>query len=204
MPPPTLWQCFECLAWNPDKNPNCRRCDLPKAASGWREETLRIRASMTDEWNVPIAEPKPKVWVCTNCGSEGAAPISHEVFGSFTQFDKRYTMGYCDTCSDPNPKKPRKTPRPTHRIVLLSAFNREEFERRKDMERLGALVRQVSNSGSNVQLAEQDAIALVSLFDQYGYAGFRMPESIRDGVEKHLERASVREAAKPKKVKRGR
>lgn len=142
--------------------------------------------------------PSADRWYCGTCGSPGAYPVGGRL-GAFTSFDPRYTTGYCDTCSDPNPTKPRKNPRPTTQIILESAFDPTRFRVAKDKEKLGNLVRAIA-SKEHVQLTDLECWTLCDLWDRYGYPGYEPNESIRKGAAKYTQGLSA--AGKDKKRKR--
>ncbi len=144
-------------------------------------------------------------WVCSKCGSPGATPIP-----GMLQFDPRYTTGYCDTCSDPHPKKPRKTPRPVSPLVRADAFDRDAWTTRREKEELTGLVkdwnvglRPDGKGGTMNSMPEAQVIRLVYLYDRHGAPGFHLPESARDGADKYRRAEESRAAHKPK-AKRGR
>ena len=123
-------------------------------------------------------------WVCTNCGSSGAHPIENKL-GSFTQFDDRYTTGYCDVCSVANPEKPRKTPRPTHTLIKADHFDHDKFVTTKEKAELANLVRAFAGGGSSIQMSDQQTFRLVTLYDKYGAPGFIIQPWVRAAAEKY-------------------
>lgn len=145
-------------------------------------------------------------WVCTNCGTAGAHPLS------YLQFDVRYQTGYCDNCNDPHPKNPRKTPRPTQRLVLASAFDREAWETAREKAELIDLVKMRTSAGlqpdgkggTRVMMKDTDIARLVVLFDKHGAPGFHLSQDDRDAVSKIVEEQKRREEWQAKAHSKGR
>lgn len=125
-------------------------------------------------------------WTCADCGTPGAKPIEHEKFGAFAKFDERYTTGYCDVCSVPFPKTPRKTARKISRLVRSDAFDHERFVVEREKARLKELVQLFAAGKDSVQLMEKQAVDLVKLFDKHGFPGFYLPAHVREQVTKLL------------------
>ena len=123
-------------------------------------------------------------WTCTNCGSDGGHPIENKL-GSFTQFDPRYTTGYCDVCTTANPDKPRKTARPTNQMIQSEHFNREKFTEKKERDKLTQLVKAFSAGGSHVQMSDPDIYQLATLAEKYGSPGFAVQPATRAAAEKY-------------------
>lgn len=139
-------------------------------------------------------------WVCSKCASPGGEPQP-----GFLQMDPRYATGYCNTCTDPNPKKPRKTPRPVSRLVRGDVFDRDRWQEKVEKEQLRVLVQEFARGKDHVQMLEQDVVRLVTLYDKHGVPGFHLPESTRDAVTKYTEAEAKRAGyRKPTKPKRGR
>jgi len=126
------------------------------------------------------------MWVCTKCGTEGGTPLPGR-----RQMDDRYAEGYCDSCSVANPPKPRKTPRPTSVLITAEAFDRDEFERRREVAILKALVAEFAAGGAHVQMTDPHVFQLVTLYDKHGFAGFDLPASVRADYEKIRDRDPV-------------
>lgn len=121
-------------------------------------------------------------WTCADCGESGAHPIEHPEFGTFAKFDERYTTGYCDHCTVPYPKTPRKTPRRQSRLIRSDKFDRAAFVARKEKDRLKALVQTFSSGKDRVELPEAQRVDLVRLYDKYGMPGFYLPDWVRKGL----------------------
>lgn len=122
-------------------------------------------------------------WVCADCGTPGAHPIEHEEFGTFAKFDERYTTGYCDACTVPNPKTPRKGPRRTSRLIRADVFDRQAFVTRKEKDRLRELVQFFSRGQDHVELTDKQVVDLVTLYDKHGAPGFYLPDWVRIRAE---------------------
>lgn len=138
-------------------------------------------------------------WVCANCGSPGATLLD-----GFIPLDPRYGKGWCNTCNNPNAD--RKTPRPTQRLVRGDSFDRARWEERREREELATLVKDFGaiRSGS-VKMKDPEILRLVTLFDKYGFAGFRLPEDARKAADEYQATEARRaEAVARNKPKRGR
>lgn len=135
--------------------------------------------------------PAPE-WTCADCGTPGAKPLGGDKIGSFTTFDSRYTTGYCDTCSVPFPKTPRKTPRKISRLVRSDAFDRERFTVEREKAQLKELVQLFAAGKDKVQLTEKQSVDLIRLVDKYGSPGFVLPDSVRQGVQEASARRGMR------------
>lgn len=122
-------------------------------------------------------------WVCSDCGGDRAKPIEDPKFGRMTQFDDRYNVGYCDDCNDPNPTKPRKTPRPTHPLVRADVFDRAKWEEKREREKLKTLIQMFAAGKDKVQMSDIEVERLVTLYDKYQPPGFVVPGSIREAAD---------------------
>jgi len=120
------------------------------------------------------------IWVCTKCGNV-AHPIESK-FGSFTTYHEGFTTGYCDTCTVPNPKTPRKRPRLVSQLIDSRRFNREKWEEQKERAELAKLIH--TASAPRVTLSDHEITRLVTLGDKYGTPGFLILPEWREAAGK--------------------
>lgn len=134
-------------------------------------------------------------WVCSKCGSTDTDPQ----FGAL--MDPRYAVGYCNSCTDPDPPKPRKTPRPKADLVREDAFDRAAFEVRRDRERLKELIHKYG-TGIKDDLTMNQLVDLIELYDMYGSPGWSPTAGLRKQYDDEIARR--RDAHAERKVKKGR
>jgi hypothetical protein len=121
-------------------------------------------------------------WTCADCGTPGAKPVEG-AFGSFSTFDPRYTTGYCDACTVPFPKTPRKTPRKMSRLVRSDVFDPAAFEAQQEKAKLKGLIQLFAAGRDKVQVTDAQARDLIRLIDKYGSPGFHLPDHVRAQIE---------------------
>lgn len=136
-------------------------------------------------------------WVCATCGRAGAQALP-----GYTSFDPRYTTGYCDSCTDPHPDRPRKYPRPTSPLVIETAFDAVAFAQAREKAKLKTLVAALANGKATISLSDVQCHTLVTLFDKYGFPGVHIPPSVREASEKYAKSIAKPAGKKPAGRKR--
>jgi hypothetical protein len=129
-----------------------------------------------------------KEWTCAKCGGTNVEA------SAMTRLDERYSTGFCNRCTVPKPKVPRKKPRRTSDLVRTSLFDRTRFEEQRRRQRLSFLIAKVSDTSKH--LSGKESVAIVALYDEFGDPGWAPTPALREAAKAEADLAAMRRGRK--------